>query len=723
MKRLFLFCIISIFPLISWAYNFEVDGIYFNIVSEDDATVEVTYASTSYGSYSGKVTLPETVTYDKEYSVVGVGESAFRKCSGLTGVTMHSGITYIGSRAFYMCSGSSFKTLDLSDTSITNLGENCFFDCERLENIYLPNTLEEVEEDCFSYCTSLSSLDLSSTKVTSLPKYAFSNCYYLTNISLPTTLTSIGDYCFEKCNSVSTIELPEGLETIGKYCFRSCTRLSSMTFPATLTSLGTHCFTDCSALKTFDASKCTNLTEFPDYCFNACTLLESFTPPTNITSLGNWCFQKCTHLTEIDFTSTTLTEMLIYCFDGCVRLESVKMPSCLSRLEQHCFSGCTSLKEIDLSDTQVVNYGSYAFSGCTSLETIGTSPDNLSFGSYCFEDCSSLKAIDFAEYITYVAEGCFSGCTSLTEIELGTWVSIVYDKAFYNCSNIVSFTVLYGYYTTPRTYGTPFEGMNTDECILYVPYGKVSLYAAATNWKEFQHIEQYGENYYNAIVAKANSVSTRFNEVWAIITSYGLADDYQDMYTTITEGIDQILYLAEVRFVNAGLDKSNGERYLSELDQVAEAIEQLLAEAQNEYAHRVATEGMDEVSTLLDETWDTITSEYADVANQFQSDYEELLSEIEALLSGIEEMYENGTLMDNLDDILSQIEALKEKITALLAEAKEEHETTGISGVGATLNEDVQIYTISGIRVDSTTKGEVYVVRRADGTTKKILIK
>ena len=48
------------------AHDFEVDGIYYNILSKEGKTVEVTYKGTSYSEYSneytGNVVIPETVT-------------------------------------------------------------------------------------------------------------------------------------------------------------------------------------------------------------------------------------------------------------------------------------------------------------------------------------------------------------------------------------------------------------------------------------------------------------------------------------------------------------------------------------------------------------------------------------------------------------------------------------------------------------------------------------
>lgn len=83
-RAIFAIAMMLITASTSWAYDFIVDGIYYNY-NGDGGTVSVTYKNKDYDSYSGSVVIPSTVTYDgTTYSVTKIGESAFERCRQLT---------------------------------------------------------------------------------------------------------------------------------------------------------------------------------------------------------------------------------------------------------------------------------------------------------------------------------------------------------------------------------------------------------------------------------------------------------------------------------------------------------------------------------------------------------------------------------------------------------------------------------------------------------------
>lgn len=83
------------------AYDFEVNGIYYNLISATDMTCKVT---TGDASYSGYIEIPATVLYNNQtLSVTRIEACTFENCTDLTSITIPESVTSIGSGAFYGC--------------------------------------------------------------------------------------------------------------------------------------------------------------------------------------------------------------------------------------------------------------------------------------------------------------------------------------------------------------------------------------------------------------------------------------------------------------------------------------------------------------------------------------------------------------------------------------------------------------------------------------------
>ena len=197
------------------AHDFEVGGIFYNITSSSDLTVEVTYKGNypnSYNEYSGDVFIPATVTYSsKTYKVTAIGLNAFNDCTGLTSIEIPSGVTTIGESAFIRCTRLTSVTIP---NSVTTIGSFAFQGCTRLTSVTIPNSVTTIGDGAFYKCTGLTSVTIPNS-VTTIEDGAFQNCSSLTSIEIPSSVTTIGSGAFQNCSSLSAVYINDLAAWIG----------------------------------------------------------------------------------------------------------------------------------------------------------------------------------------------------------------------------------------------------------------------------------------------------------------------------------------------------------------------------------------------------------------------------------------------------------------------------------------------------------------------------
>ena len=432
------------------AHDFEVDGIYYNVISSSNLTVEVTFrgnTSVSYEEYYGEVKIPSTFFYNgMEYRVVSIGSGAFRKCSGLTSIILPEGLTSIGSEAFYYCSG--LTSINFPE-GLTSIGGEAFQYCSGLTSITLPKSLTSIDEKTFQYCSGLTSITLPKS-LTSIDSEAFSDCSGLTSINFSEGLTSIDSKAFSGCYGLISINLPEGLTSIGGEAFYGCRGLTSITLPESLTRIAEDAFAYCTNIKSmtiksgvleimygsygprFEPVKVFWLANTPPEAVRKFIGKVNYVANEQYLSRLENCkvYPYLSSMFEVDglkyvpVSPSERTCDVIDCIYGDSTIAVVNIGETVSykgidmkvkKVMPYSFSGNGILRDVVIADA-VESVGTGCFANCSSLERVKIGSNVSEIGNDAFKDCSLLSDILIPNATKRIGNGAFSGCKSLSDV-------------------------------------------------------------------------------------------------------------------------------------------------------------------------------------------------------------------------------------------------------------------------------------------------------------------
>ena len=176
--------------------------------------------------------------------VVSIGASAFKNCTGLSGITFADSLTTIGANAFDGC--VRLQTVEIP-TSVTTIGSSAFANCKNLEAVTLPQNLTNIAQSTFMNCTALKTIELPAS-LTGIGKSAFDGCLSLESITLPSALTTIGDRAFQK-SGITSLTIPESVSSIPASTCQECAKLETIYIPKTVSAIGSNAFS-ATGLKT-----------------------------------------------------------------------------------------------------------------------------------------------------------------------------------------------------------------------------------------------------------------------------------------------------------------------------------------------------------------------------------------------------------------------------------------------------------------------------------------
>lgn len=497
------------------AYDFEVDGIYYNILSASDLTAEVTSGD---NKYTGEIIIPETVSHnDTTYLVTGIGFRAFYECSNLLSIKLPETLTYIGTGAFQDCSSLSEITIPDNVTNIKSVAfDGCnlpvenniiyagnwavgvtnkelpkyviregtkglshtFYQCINLLRVTFPQSLKYLCENSFAHCSALKEITLPDS-IKSIDQDNFYCCRNLESITMSNSVTNIGSSAFYECSSLKDITWSENIVSLGPLAFYGCKRLGSIVLPENLDSIGTRAFEKAGGYISSLPKKTRVIDgqafwEGPKFSYD-------FELPDSIETIGSRAFGY-NDFDTITFPKTIKTEAGFYL--SRIKTAIIKSPNIIKeRLSERCnlskIQDCRLLCDTtDLPDCY--------FTNCSTLVSV-TLPDGLKrIGESFFENCTALSDVKIPTTVTNIDHYAFCGCTTLVSITIPDSVTSIGNSTFKGCTGLTSIHLLS---ETPPSVGSDnFTENQYIDITLYVPIGSLEVYRNADTWKNFWNI-------------------------------------------------------------------------------------------------------------------------------------------------------------------------------------------------------------------------------------------
>ena len=477
-------------------------------------------------------------------SITSIGDGAFRGCINVPSISIPENLTSIGIYAFQNC--SSISSLQIPK-GITELPRGVFADCSQLTSVEIPSNVIKIggytmnfddffqcfciyDTGVFEGCSSLTTVNLPES-VTNIGVNSFKGCSSLVSVIIPESVTEIQSGAFEGCSSLKSINFPGELRTqffskdryydfenvleepyngIGSRMFYGCSSLTSITLPECVDSIGENAFYGCDNLTFVKVKRPTpfNIDEntFPtraniplyvplgsgelyrtaDYWKEFKEIIEVeniddyvqgeiFTVPVDLDNGKKVIMtfkvidaaKKTVQVGDGDDASIvasteggliipdkvngyTVTKIGSYAFYYCSNLTSVSIPNTVKTFGNRAFYVCSGLTSLHIS-ASVTSIEDRAFAYCSRLEEIIVDEGNTVYDSR--NDCNALiktsdntlligcKGTVIPSSVKVLAEGAFRGCAELKNIEIPEGVTTIGASTFRGCTGLESVTL------------------------------------------------------------------------------------------------------------------------------------------------------------------------------------------------------------------------------------------------------------------------------------------
>lgn len=243
--KIWLFVAMLLSALNASAYDFEADGLYFDLTSLSDRTCKLT---NGISAYSGSLVIPESVNYEGlEFQVTEIDAKAFN--SNITELSIPQSVSVIPYGTIKKCKltklvfcdgENNLEIADYVEKSSSIYGPTYG---QPLQTLYIGRTL--TNHGSFSHSTYLTDIEIG-PYVKEMP-YLYGSSK-LENVLIPDNITKLKGDGLGSCSNLKIVYIGNGVEEIANEFLIGCKNLETVYLGSNITKIGWACFNNCSNL-------------------------------------------------------------------------------------------------------------------------------------------------------------------------------------------------------------------------------------------------------------------------------------------------------------------------------------------------------------------------------------------------------------------------------------------------------------------------------------------
>lgn len=208
----------------------------------------------------------------------------------------------------------------------------------QITKITLPDSIKKIEGAAFSHCASLEEMEIPDSVEEIDTKLLFYYCSKLKTALLPKAVHKIDSYAFYSCSALERVNIPEGTELICSYAFANCISLKEINIPFGC-RIESDAFSGCVSLEKINF--CGGVKKIGTRALYGCRMLKTIVIPEGMEEIGGRAFANCSSLETI-FLPRSLKK---------INNHSVKGES-----PRNAFYDCTNVKAVVYKDSYSEKY-------------------------------------------------------------------------------------------------------------------------------------------------------------------------------------------------------------------------------------------------------------------------------------------------------------------------------------------------------------------------------